>query len=100
MVHHVLPIALAARPFGLLGGAAAVAAMVTRIPRRRGRAPRRRRDRCAGAVARRTRLLPRDGSEHPSAGTIRRTAQVLARGPEAADVVSARHRRRLYDTGL
>jgi pimeloyl-ACP methyl ester carboxylesterase len=55
LVHHVPPIALAARPFHVVGG--------------------------AEAVARRTRVLPRGDSQQPPARAIRRTAPALAVGP-------------------
>src|SRR6202453_1207022 len=100
LVHHVLPIALAARAFGVLGVAAAVEAMVAGLRRQGGPASRRRRDRHTGELARRTRAVPGHDPQHPSADAVPRPAPALDVAAEVAELVPSRARRRLHDIGF
>jgi pimeloyl-ACP methyl ester carboxylesterase len=54
----------------------------------------------AGALACRAGPIPGDNPQHPAAGPLRRTAQMVDRAAAAADAVPARRRRRLHDTGI
>ena len=100
LVHHVLPIALAARAFGVLGVAAAVEAMVAGLRRQGGPASRRRRDRHTGELARRARALPGHDPQHPPADAVPRPAPALDVAAEVAELVPSRTRRRLHDIGF
>jgi pimeloyl-ACP methyl ester carboxylesterase len=67
----VLPIALAARAFGVLDIAAAVEAMVAGLRGHGGPAARRRRDRHTGKLARCARAVPGHDPQHPPAAPYR-----------------------------
>ena len=100
LVHHVLPITLAARAFRLLGAATAVATVVAELCRPRRSAPCRRRDRDTGKLARRARTLPGHDPQHPPADAVRRTAPALDIGTKVAEPLLARSRRWLHDSGF
>jgi pimeloyl-ACP methyl ester carboxylesterase len=92
LVHHVLPIALAARAIRVLGAAEAVEAMVTGLQRQRRSAPCRRRDRDTGELACRARALPCHHSQYPPADALRQTAPALDIGTDVAEPLLTRPR--------
>ncbi len=100
LVHHVLPIALAARAFRVVGVAAAVEALVARLRRETRSAPRRRSDRHTGELARGAGALPRHDPQHPTAGAVPRSASAVDVAAETAEPLAAWTRRRLHDISV